>query len=90
MNLQLLQESTQVNFQEMEAHGILFSWQHNLTEQLTKMPVRGSDAHEGFRMPQMVKEDHPEVYLESFEHLVTAAGWNVSQWAPQLGPLLTG
>lgn len=38
----------------------------------------------------MVEKDDPETYLESFECLVTVAGWDMSWWAPQLGPLLTG
>lgn len=41
-------------------------------------------------MLKMVKEDDPEAYLESFECLAIAAGWDMSWQATQLWPLLMG
>ncbi|MGH0175358.1 UNVERIFIED_CONTAM: hypothetical protein FKN15_070407 [Acipenser sinensis] len=42
------------------------------------------------RPTKMTAEDRPEAYLEVFEALATAAGWDQAQWASCLLPQLTG
>lgn len=41
-----------------------------------------------FKMPRMMKEDDPEVYIESFEQTALQVGLDHSQWAHQLGALV--
>lgn len=48
MILQLLQELMQVKFQEMEAHGALFSRQQDLAEKLAKAQDAGGGSHEPY------------------------------------------
>lgn len=42
------------------------------------------------KMPSFKEGDDVEVYLNTFERLATANGWNKTAWAPRLGALLSG
>lgn len=78
MILQLFQEL-------MGAPSALFSRHQDLVEQLDKAQAAAGRSHEGFHMPQMVKEDDPEAYLESVERFAMVDSCDVSRWAFQLG-----